>query len=417
MFIIKCGSTSDTARFLNEGIDHNRPLPVKSVKQNCTPNSEILSMMETFCQMVNHSIRIGLENNCSTLKRLSVLTYHELESYHIVSYYKLTAISQAAGRLAQMKKDIKKGRKPKSPFVQKPYLVSCYGFKINGMLLSFPVRNRETANILLNDHTTNILSDKTLVSKSFTITPNSLSISIFKDATPIIPEKTIGIDRNLRNITFGNDEKIIQVNTAEMLKIKENYNYVKSTFKRNDHRIRKKIASKLGKRQTNRIKQRLNIISKSLVNYAKNQKAAIIFEDLKGIRKLYKKGNGHGNKYRRKLNSWSFYELERQVEYKAAWAGIQFYKIDPRRTNIDCPRCGGRLQEDRQKRRDLWCGNCKRWQNRDVVAAMNIAYKGLARLTNPQGDTCEAMRGNPCFDSYQDPVILRVDVSKLSEVC
>ncbi len=368
-------------------------------------------MMETFRQLVNHCIKIGLENNRFTLKRLSSFAYHELKDYNIQSKYKLTAISQACGRLAQMKKDIKKGRKPRSPFVQKPYLVSCYGFKINGMLLSFPVRNREFANILLNEHATSVLSDKTLVAKSFTITPNSLSISIFKDVTPIIPEKTIGIDRNLRNVTFGNDEKIIQVNTSELLKIKENYTHVKSTFTRNDHRIRKKVYGKLGKRQTERIKQRLHVISKNLVKYAREHKAAIIFEDLKGIRKLYRKGNGQGNRYRRKLNSWSFYELERQVSYKAAWDGIPFYKIDPKRTSMFCPICRGILQGDRQRHRDLWCGNCKRWRDRDGVAAMNIAYKGLARLTNPQGDANEAMRGN------LDPVILRVNVSKLSEVC
>jgi putative transposase len=74
-------------------------------------------MMEIFRQMVNHCIRIGLENNCSTLKRLSLLAYQNLKDYQILSYYKLTAISQACGRLAQMKKDIKKGRRPKSPFV------------------------------------------------------------------------------------------------------------------------------------------------------------------------------------------------------------------------------------------------------------------------------------------------------------
>ena len=48
-------------------------LPVKSVRQSFEPNSEMSSMMETFRQMVNHCIRIGLENNCSTLKRLSNL--------------------------------------------------------------------------------------------------------------------------------------------------------------------------------------------------------------------------------------------------------------------------------------------------------------------------------------------------------
>ncbi|MEO9308689.1 MAG: hypothetical protein ABI337_01920, partial [Nitrososphaera sp.] len=51
-----------------------------------------------------------------------------------------------------MKNDIKKGRKVKSPFIKKPYLVSWCGFKINGMLLSFSISERHFANILLNNH-------------------------------------------------------------------------------------------------------------------------------------------------------------------------------------------------------------------------------------------------------------------------
>lgn len=372
-------------------------------------------MMEIFRQMVNHCIRIGLENNCSTLKRLSLLAYQNLKDYQILSYYKLTAISQACGRLAQMKKDIKKGRRPKSPFVQKPYLISCYRFKINRMLLSFPIRHGELANILLNDHTTKTISDTSLKIRSFTITPTSLSLSVQKEIEHIRPEKTIGIDRNLRNVTFGNDDKVILVNTAELLKIKENYAYVKSTFRRNDHRIGKKIAGRLGIRQARRIQQRIHKISKSIVEYSKKQKAMIVFEDLKGIRKLYRKGNGQGRKFRRKLNGWPFYELERQTVYKADWEGVPVCFENPRCTSTRCPRCGGRLQEGRQRHRDLWCGNCKRWQDRDVVAVMNIAYKGLVRLANPQGDTNEAMKGNLNPYSHQEPVILRVDVSKLTK--
>src|SRR5487761_1101409 len=96
-------------------------------------------MMETFRQMVNHCIRIGIENNCSTLKKLSLLSCHELSEYKILSYYKLTAISSACGRLAQMKRDIMKDRNPKSPYVPKPYLVSCYGFKVSGVSLAIPI--------------------------------------------------------------------------------------------------------------------------------------------------------------------------------------------------------------------------------------------------------------------------------------
>jgi putative transposase len=133
-------------------------------------------MMETFKDMVNHCIRIGLENNCSTLKKLSTLSYHELKQYNMMSYYVLNAISQAAGRLAQRKHDIKKGKTVKSPFVEKPYLVSCYGFKINGMLLSFPISNRSFANILLNKHIEQKLSED-VEPRSFTITPDSLNLS------------------------------------------------------------------------------------------------------------------------------------------------------------------------------------------------------------------------------------------------
>jgi len=363
--------------------------------------------------MINDCIRIGLENNCTTPKKLSLLSYHKLKNYDILSYYKLNAISQACGRLAQRKKDIKNGKNPKPPYVEKPFLVSCYGFKINGILLSFPVRNREFVNILLNNHTAKIISDTSIKVRSFTITPTSLSLSIQKEVEPIKPEKAIGIDRNLRNVTFGNDDKVILVNTAELLKIKENYAYVKSTFTRNDHRIGKQIAGRLGIRQARRIQQRIHKISKSLVEYSKKQKAMIIFEDLKGIRKLYRKGNGQGRKFRRKLNSQSNYELERQTIYKANWEGVPVGHINPRGTSKLCPRCGGLLQEDKQRRRDLWCGICGKWQDRDVVAAMNISRKGLVRLTNPQGGTHEAMRGNLNPDSVQEPVILRVDVSKL----
>ncbi|MEM3063863.1 MAG: hypothetical protein QW177_00660 [Candidatus Nitrosotenuis sp.] len=56
---------------------------VKSIKQNFTPNPEQLQMMDLFKDMVNHCIRIGFENNCSTMKKLSMLSYHQLKDYPI----------------------------------------------------------------------------------------------------------------------------------------------------------------------------------------------------------------------------------------------------------------------------------------------------------------------------------------------
>ncbi|MEO9309448.1 MAG: hypothetical protein ABI337_04040, partial [Nitrososphaera sp.] len=228
-------STSLATNMLNSYTPYmQHSLPLKSIKQKFTPNTDQIKMMETFKDMVNHCIRIGLENNCSTLKKLSMLSYKSLNEYNIQSYYKLTAILQAAGKLAQMKKDIKKGRKAKLPYIKKPYLVSWYGFKINGMLLSFHVSNREFANILLNNHTAKILSDRTLQPRSFVITPTTLSITVRKNIQEIKSESIIEIDRNLRNITISTPRQTITYRTNKLLSIKENSQFVKASFRRHD---------------------------------------------------------------------------------------------------------------------------------------------------------------------------------------
>ncbi|MBM2852151.1 MAG: Transposase [Candidatus Nitrosotenuis sp.] len=71
-------------------------------------------------------------------KKLSILTYNKLENHSIMSYYKLTAISQACGRLSQMKKDIRKGRKPKSPYIQNHTLCPTVDSKSMECFCHFP---------------------------------------------------------------------------------------------------------------------------------------------------------------------------------------------------------------------------------------------------------------------------------------
>jgi putative transposase len=285
-------------------------------------------MMETFKEMVNHCIRIGLENNCTSMKKLSLLSYHTLNDYQIQSKYKLTAMAQAAGRLSQMKKGIKKGRKAKSPYVRKPYLVSWYGFKINGMLLSFPVY-REFANILLNNHTAKILSDKTLQPRSFVITPTTLSITVRKNIQEIKPESIIGTDRNLRNITISTPQQSIMYRTNKILSIKENSQFVKASFRRNNRRVKNRFFAKIRARQTRRVNQYLHKI-KDIIQKAKESRSAIMLDDIKL-----------------------------------------------------CPRCGGQLQEDRPYCRKLWCINCRKSMDRDVVVSMNNTYE-WCRFCHPQ---------------------------------
>jgi putative transposase len=369
-------------------------------------------MMKTFRQMVNDCIKIGLDNNISTMKKLCSLSYKQLVSYDIISYYKLCAISHAAGILANRKKSIKRGFQPRRPCATKPLLVSCYGFKIVDGTLKVPLGNKQYYDISLNSYVRRTLSDSTLTIHSFTLTLNLLSICYSKEVEPIQVRTLAGVDRNLRNLTVGDCQQIKQYDLSKAVDIAENTLSIMKSFKRNDVRVRRKLYGKYGKRRKNRISQLLHHVSKSVVQRAKESKTAIAFEDIRRIRNLYNRGNYQGPAYRSRLNSWSFSEIKRQIEYKAAWEGvpvIQLSKSETRSTSQLCPRCGKKITQVDRKTRQLWCADCKKWMDRDVVAAMNISIKGLARFASSKGLAGEAMKWNPTM-----PVILRVDASKLS---
>lgn len=145
------------------------------------PISQIVKLMETFRQMVNQCIRIDLDNDDSALRKLSSLAYPQLANYDTVSYYKLCAISRAAGILANRKKSIRRGLKPRNPFAKRPLLISCYGFKLIDDVLNVPLGNKQYFDISLNRYVRDVVSDASLRIRSFTVTSDSVSICISKE--------------------------------------------------------------------------------------------------------------------------------------------------------------------------------------------------------------------------------------------
>ena len=382
--------------------------------------------METFRQMVNDCLRIGLANNASSLKKLSKLCYPVLGKYDIISYYKLHAISKAAGILKNRKQSIKRGFSTKTPYMKRASLISSYGFKVENGILRIPLGDRQYFDIPLNSHARNILSDPAMTVRSFTLAAdNNVCICYSKQVTGIgcTPTTTAGVDRNLANVAYGNHEHVVIFDVSQAVKVAENTRSVVRSFRRNDVRIRRMITDKYGRHRRNRVHQLLHKVSKAIVQDAKEQKAAIVFEDITFIRKLYQRGNYQGREYRSKMNSWPFHELKRQAEYKAAWEGVNVWTLTKgktRGTSQLCPRCGKRLQEGRRDdpfhKRQLWCPDCKKWMDRDVVAVMNISTKGRAFLPSNGGGVFERPKGPAGEAMVQEPgmpVILKVDAGKL----
>ncbi len=387
---------------------------VKSVRQPFQPSFEILHLMDTFRIMVNDCVSIGLENNVSSMKKLCSLAYKRLARYDILSYYKLCAISHAAGMLANREKSIRRKMQPREPYAKRPLLVSCYGFRIVDGSLRIPTGSGIYCSIPLNRHVMQILSVPLLRIHSFTLTPESACICYSREVEEIECKGVYGIDRDLSNLTIGNFHQIEQYDLTKAVEISKNTRSVMSSLRRNDVRIRRKLYQKYGVRRNRRVNQLLHRVSKAVVRRAKQNKSAIAFEDIRYIRKLYRKGSYQGRLYRSRLNDWSFAEVKRQIEYKAAWEGLPIIQLsvkETRGTSQLCPRCGKRIAQVDRKTRQLWCDLCKRWMDRDVVAAMNLSIKGLQRFCSSQGLAGEAMVQE---SGSEEPAILRVDASKLS---
>jgi putative transposase len=375
--------SSSCQRFIVEQEEDSREstilLAVKAVQQNYTPNSELLGLLEQFRQMVNDSVRIGLAENVTSLKSLSLKTYRQLQRYDAMSYYRLCAISKAAGILKNHRK-AQRGSKPvKQPYARRPQLTTCYGFRISNGKLQLPVKPANKITIPLNRHTLHVLSGADLAPRSVTLTLTTITIVYSKDAPVLETRGLMGIDRNLDNVTVADSNgSIKRHNLAEATEIKALYREVKSHVNRNDYRVKQRVYAKYGVRQHNRVKQLVHRTSKQIIAEAKRNRSGIVMERLTGIRKLYQKGNGQGRDYRARMSGWSFTELQRQVEYKARWEGLLVIYVNPYGTSVKCSICGSRMKPE--ENRKLKCQSCRFTVDRDVNAARNILAAGMRAL-------------------------------------
>ena len=367
---------------------------MKSVQQHYTPNSEVLWLLEQFRVMLNECIHIGLQENVTSLKSLSLKAYKALARYGIMSCYKLGAISAATGILRNHRKAKRKNPKTKEPYAKRLQLKTCYGstengnFKIENDAILLPIKPHHPIPIPLNQHTLEVLSGPNLEIRAVTLTEETLSITYMREVEPIQPHGLVALDRNLDNVTLADSSgQVIRHDLSEATRIKAQCRETKHHMKRNDAHVRRRVFGKYGRIQRNKVQQILHHASKQIVEQAKRNQHGIVMENIKNIRRLYRKGNWQGKKYRGTMNSWSFAELQRQIEYKARWEGLLVIYVPPYGTSSRCSICGSRMKPE--ENRTLRCPSCGYVVDRDVNAAKNILARGLR--FSPVAPQIEAM--------------------------
>jgi len=357
----------------------------KCVWQFHDKKDELSDVFDYFRYCTNEAIRIGDEKHITSRNTL----HHEL--YKILkdgskfnTKYVYGSLSVAKARLKLYRTTKKKHPNAKRPYVKRDMiLLDNQRFKIIDGYLRFPIKSKQYIFVKLASYVLEKLENSKI--GSITLTPEKLIISYSKEILQKNPKDYVGIDRNLDNATsYDTLGNFTVYNLEKTNDIKSKYREIKSHFKRNDVRIRKKLFSKYGKKEKNRVHQLLHNVSKQIVS----QNQGIILEDIKGIRKLYRKGNGQGKKYRGKMNTWSYYELQRQIEYKAKWNGLPVNYVKAHGTSSKCSECDTKLVVE--ENRMMKCIKCNITIDRDINASKNILARGLR--FDPDALQCEAMK-------------------------
>jgi len=87
-----------------------------------------------------------------------------------------------------------------------------------------------------------------------------------------------------------------------------------------------------------------------------------------------------GKNFNRKLNNWSFYQLEQFIRYKAEAVAKQVVSVDPRYSSQKCSKCG-HIYKGNRDGSSYRCRNCGFQIHADLNAARNIAQAGISCLS------------------------------------
>jgi len=189
------------------------------------------------------------------------------------------------------------------------------------------------------------------------------------EEVPQKPINYIGVDRN----TTGHIAVAANPKTGKIWKLGKKGLHIHNKYKN----IRKSLQKQGKYRKVKQIKDResrivkdLNHkISKKIVDIAVKNNSGIKLEDLTGIRNNKK----HTRSFNYSLNSWSFYQLQMFLEYKAKIQGVEVVYIDPHYTSKSCSRCG-LIGNRNGKKFKCTCGYV---DHADVNASFNIALKDI----------------------------------------
>ena len=347
---------------------------------------QVLFLMQDFRQMVNRGIRYALENELTAKGSMVKFGQSLAKEYHVNGAHAQTAVGVALSLAKGHRRRLRKGNKSKVPYVFRPFLRAddvTFHLTLETGLVRLSLRNGEwtSFDVKLSQHHLDSMNQGRI--KQMVLNGTRAVLIIEKEVPErYAPISLLALDTNERSLDGVSltSEGAVPVSVPYPgVSVMQRRHFVRrrnlNKKKCNDRRVLRRLASKEGRRERNRVSQRLHLISKGLVELAVREQAAISLEDLH-----LPKGGGRDRRRRRRLSSWPQREMHRQIEYKAEEWGVPIIKVDPRYTSKTCPRCGEKKKRRSRVGQMFECAKCGWRLDRQINAGLNICRTALARL-------------------------------------
>ena len=193
----------------------------------------------------------------------------------------------------------------------------------------------------------------------------------------------VGIDRGINFVvaTYDSHHKSGFVSGKTIKQKRAAYSKLRKELQMRHTPSSRRRLKAIGQRENRWMQDVNHQVSKALVE--NNPKHTLfVLEDLSGVRNATERVR---TKDRYVSVSWSFYDLEQKLIYKAKQNQSTVIKVNPRYTSQCCPVCGHIEKANRNKKLHLFaCKNCGYKSNDDRIGAMNLYRMGINYLEDSQ---------------------------------
>ena len=215
------------------------------------------------------------------------------------------------------------------------------------------------------------------------------------DDITVKPKNVVGIDRGLRQIMTTYDQKgnTFFYSGKQISHKRRNYSRLRKELQSKNTKSAKRRLKQIGERESCWMNDVNHCLSKTLVEqYGKH--TLFVLEDLTNVTFDTVSKRKKENRYEH--HSWSFYDLEQKLVYKALSNNSQVITVSAHYTSQRCPKCGYIDKDNRNKtKHEFCCKQCSYTSNDDRTAAMNIQFLGTlynSGIEKPRFEKLELMQ-------------------------